>query len=145
GAGERAARLLRLRRRADQRGFKIEAFLAAPGDRTRIDDPRVVAVPDKLLDYAKANAIDEIVVAMDERRSGFPIKDLLECRFAGISVIDLLSFLERETGKVPVDLVNPAWLIFSEGFSGKRTQNVLSRLFDLVVSITLAAVSLPVS
>src|SRR5690606_21979918 len=70
--------------------------------------------------------------------------DLLECRFSGIAVIDLLSFLERETGKVKVDLLNPSWLIYSEGFSGRRMQQIVSRTLDLVVGLTLGALSLPI-
>src|SRR5690606_25724570 len=100
------------------------------------------AMPERLLEFVKKHRIDEIVVAMDDRRSGFPVKDLLECRLSGVAVVDLLTFLERETGKVKVDLLNPAWLIFSEGFSVKQGHK-LSRLFDLVVSVVLAVLALP--
>ena len=43
--------------------------------------------------------MDEIVVAMDDRREAFPIRELLDCRLAGIDVTDLSTFLERETGE----------------------------------------------
>jgi len=144
GAGDRAASLLKLRRRSDRRGFKIIAFVTAPGDRTRIADDRVMAVPDDLLEYASRNRIDEIVVAMDDRREGFPVKDLLACRFSGIAVLDLLNFFERETGRVKVDLVNPAWLIFSEGFSSKRLYAITSAAVNLVLATALAFLSFPV-
>ena len=146
GAGDRAASLLKLRRRSDQRGFKIAAFLPALSDRQTLQDSRVLAAaPSNLLAYAQEHDIDEIVVAMDERRAGFPIKDLLECRFNGIAVTDLLTFLERETGKVKVDLMNPAWLIFSEGFSGKPARASASRLLDLFVATLLALFSFPIT
>ena len=60
--------------------------------------------------------IDEIVVAMDDRRQQFPLKELLDCRLAGIEVIELVTFLERETGKVHLDILNPSWMIFGDGF-----------------------------
>lgn len=144
GAGDRAASLLKLRRRSDQRGFKILGFVPAPGDRQTLADGRVVAPPASLLDYAREHEIDEIVVAMDERRSNLPIRELLDCRFNGVVVIDLLTFLERETGRVKVDLVNPAWLIFSEGFAGKPVRASASRVLDLVVATVLAVLGLPI-
>ena len=143
GAGHRAGSILNLRRRSDQRGFKVVAFLTTGGDRSTIEDERVVSLDATLLGYARQHDIDEIVVAMDERRREFPVKDLLECKFAGIEVIDLLNFMERETGKVKVDLLNPAWLIFSEGFAERRFQS-LSRGFDLLAALLLTLVFLPV-
>lgn len=144
GAGERAASLLRLRRRSDQRGFQIAAFVPAPGDRRRLDDPRVHNTSSSLLDLVREFNVDEIVVAVDERRAGLPIRDLLECKLSGIAVIDLLNFLERETGKVKVDLLNPGWLIFNEGFAGKPTRGSASRALDLIVSALLTVFALPI-
>jgi sugar transferase (PEP-CTERM system associated) len=69
---------------------------------------------------------------------------LLECKFAGVAVIDLLTFLERETGRVKVDLVNPAWLIFSDGFSGKPRHALVCRSVDLFAGTLLAFFSLPI-
>lgn len=145
GAGDRAASLLQLRRRSDQRGFRIVGFLPAPGDRSVLNDKRVVNTPVTLHEFAAKHGIDEIVIGMDERRNRLPIKDLLDCKFAGIAVTDLLTFLERETGRVKVDLVNPAWLIFSEGFSrGKWASNAASRMLDLTTATLLALLCLPV-
>ena len=144
GAGTRAASLLKLRRRSDRRGFNIRAFIPAEGDDRVIDDERVTKLEGSLAAYAKAQNIDEIVVAVDDRRRGFPIRDLLECKFAGIAVIDLLSFLERETGKVKVDLVHPSWLIFAEGFEASVRSQFGSRVLDLVAATALLILAAPV-
>jgi hypothetical protein len=64
--------------------------------------------------------VDEIVVAMDDRRRQFPLRELLECRLAGVDVTELLTFLERETGRVRLDVLNPSWLIFGPGFAAIR-------------------------
>ena len=45
-----------------------------------------------------------------------PVRELLDAKLRGVAVIDLLEFLERETGKIRIDLVNPGWLIFQPGF-----------------------------
>jgi sugar transferase (PEP-CTERM system associated) len=81
---------------------------------------------------------------MDDRRRGFPIRELLDCKSLGIDVVDILAFLERESGKVKVDLMEPSWIIFSEGFTRRGSRMAAFRLFDLGVSVTLLALSWPV-
>lgn len=144
GAGERAASILDLRRRADRRGFRIVGKVVAPGD-SIIADQKVLTTNGKsITEYAIENKADEIVVAMDDRRGNLPIRELLDARLRGIDVIDLLEFLERETGKIRVDLVNPGWLIFSSGFRTSRFRRFNKRLVDIVVSATLLLLAWPV-
>jgi sugar transferase (PEP-CTERM system associated) len=70
--------------------------------------------------------------------------ELLECRLSGIDVLELPSFLERETGKVRLDVLNPSWIIFGDGFRASPLQRVLERGFDLVASFGLLLIALPV-
>ena len=134
GAGRRAKALLDLRRRADTRGFKIIGFMTTAGDTVSAPADRLVLRPDDLYRWSIENDIDEIVVAMDDRRQGFPMHELLECRMSGIEVLELPSFLERETGKVRLDVLNPSWIIFGDGFRASPTQQVLARGLDLVAN-----------
>jgi sugar transferase (PEP-CTERM system associated) len=145
GAGERAASLMDLRRRADRRGFRIVGRLAAPGD-TVVGDRSEVLVTDggSITDIAIEKRADEIVIAMDERRGNLPVKELLDARLSGIDVIDLLEFLERESGKIRIDLVNPGWLIFSPGFRISKLRRFSQRTVDLLASFSLTLISWPV-
>lgn len=144
GAGEVASSILKLRRRSDQRGFKIVAFLPAVGDRVVMDDSRVLHEPIAgILDFVRAEQIDEIVIAMDDRRRGFPISELLDCKFAGVHVVDLIGFLERESGRINVDLMNPSWLVFADGFDQKPSRQIIARAFDLAGSLFLLVLALP--
>jgi sugar transferase (PEP-CTERM system associated) len=88
--------------------------------------------------------IDEIVVAMDDRRRNFPIAELLQCRLKGVDITDVVTFLERETGKVHLDVLNPSWLIFGEGFRRDTWRRIEERLFDVVSSSLLLIVTSPV-
>jgi sugar transferase (PEP-CTERM system associated) len=144
GAGNMAASLLTLRRRTDQRGFKIIAFLPASGDRYVIQDERVTSANVDLAEWAATQGIEEIVVAMDDKRQGFPIRDLLVCKFAGIDVIDILGFLERESGKVDVERMNPSWMIFSEGFTRRSSRQLAARCLDIAGAILLLALAWPI-
>jgi sugar transferase (PEP-CTERM system associated) len=144
GAGKSAAKLARLRRRSDRRGFTVAAFVADQGDSPAVDPTLVVQLTTSLLDYARERGVDEIVVAMDDRRRGFPISDLLECKFAGIGVVELIDFLERETGKVSIDLVNPSWLIFSGRLGDGPPLRIATRAIDLLVAFVMLVVASPI-
>jgi len=86
----------------------------------------------------------EVVLAIEERRNALPLNDLLKVKTTGVQVHDFSSFLERETGRVDLDSLNPSWLIFSDGFSaGRRASSVAKRLFDILASLALLALTLP--
>jgi sugar transferase (PEP-CTERM system associated) len=144
GAGTRSRSLLDLRRRADQRGFKIIGYMSTEGDQVIAPADRLLERPADLYQWALEHNIDEIVVSMDDRRRGFPMHELLECRLAGIEILELPSFLERETGKVRLDVLNPSWIIFGEGFRASPYLHLAERAFDLLASLGLLLVTLPV-
>jgi sugar transferase (PEP-CTERM system associated) len=145
GAGERAASLMDLRRRSDRRGFRIVGKVAAPGDTIVGDRSEVLNTNgSSIVDVALEKQADEIVIAMDEKRGNLPVRELLDARLQGVDVIELMEFLERETGKIRIDLVNPGWLIFSPGFRISRLRALSSRTVDVFVSGCLVAISWPV-
>jgi sugar transferase (PEP-CTERM system associated) len=147
GAGERAASIAELRRRADRRGFKVVGQISAPGDVDgQTTGKHAMIQPDgmKLADLAKKFGAEEIVVAMDDRRGNLPVRELLECRLRGIDVIDVLEFLERETGKIYIELVNPGWLVFAPGFRISVFRRFSKRIVDLAVSLVLLLIAWPI-
>ena len=89
--------------------------------------------------------VSEVVLALEERRNALPLKDLLRIKTAGVHVNDFSSFLERETGRIDLDTVNPSMLIFSDGFSsGRAISSMAKRLFDVAASLLLLALTAPV-
>ena len=146
GAGARAATINnRLRRRSDQRGFKIVGFVRAPGDGMDVQDRHIVQPEQDLVRLAMRHKVEEIVVAPDDRRGGLPTAELLECRIHGIEVCDVLAFFERESGRVDVELMQPSWLIFSKGFRNDAVRLASKRLFDIVVSVGILVSTLPIA
>lgn len=144
GAGARAASISRLRRRTDQRGFSIVGYIAGAGDGESVPPEQVLVPSGNLLRLCREKKIDEIVVAMDDRRKQFPVEELLHCRLSGITIMDLPSFFERETGKVRLDVVNPSWMIFGRGFSRGRVCLFSGRALALLASLGLLALTWPV-
>ncbi len=145
GAGPRTAAILRLQRRADPRAFEVIGFVQPPGEIITVPCERVLAVPPGILrKRCEAHHVDEVVVAMEDRRCGFPAAELLECRFAGVEVTELLTFLERETGRVWVDMMHPSWMIFGEGFRRDPIRLFSSRALDILASLSILVLFLPV-
>jgi sugar transferase (PEP-CTERM system associated) len=143
GAGKKAASLLQLRRRSDQRGFRITAFVPAPSDTETLQDDRIDRCSCSLLEVARKHGAEEIVVALDERRGSFPTEQLLACKAVGIEVVDILTFLERESGRVMIEFMRPSWMIFSRGFTRSSSRLAVSRMLDLVASLGLLVIALP--
>ncbi len=144
GAGQRARSLRQLRRRADQRGFLAVGYLPAPGEEVLVEQEWVLTQDvGQLRALAKELNVDEIVIAMDDRRREFPLRELLDCRLNGIEIIDLVSFLERETGRVHLDVLNPSWIIFADGFRRDAVRQATKRTFDILASLALVLVTWP--
>jgi len=144
GAGNNAARILALRRRNDQRGFKVVAFVPSRNEERVVPEDKLLNKDSPLVASAAALEIDEIVVAMDDRRQQFPLKDLLDCRLAGIEVTELASFFERETGKVYLDILIPSWMIFGSGFRRDIIRRYSETAFDVLASFALLLLALPI-
>jgi sugar transferase (PEP-CTERM system associated) len=144
GTGKNAAAISNLRRRADRRGFVLTGFVRPEGESCIIASQMLLDPADgDLAELCALHDVDEVVVAMDDRRRGFPILELLECRLAGIDVTELLSFLERETGRVRIDVMNPSWMIFGEGFRRDTLRLMSSRGLDLLASSILFLIASP--
>lgn len=144
GAGERAASVTRYRRRVDQRGFTIVGFVHVRGERDAVDPGRVFHLHGSLLELAREYQVEEIVVAIDDRRRSFPMDELLDCRMSGVAVIELLTFYEREYGKVRLDLIHPSWLVFTDGYAQGTFRAYIKRSFDIAAALALLVPALPV-
>jgi sugar transferase (PEP-CTERM system associated) len=143
GAGYAAAAITRLRRSADRHAFTLVGFVQPPGEDRAVPSERVLDYDGDLCAMCERLGVTEVVVAMDDRRCGFPIPELLDCRLAGVDVTELLTFLERETGKVHIDVLNPSWMIFGPGFKRDPLRLFSSRALDLCASLGVLVVALP--
>lgn len=143
GAGKRAAAITELRRKSDQFGFVILGFVHLRGESDVVEKDRILNINMPLLDFVERNDVDEIVVAIEDRRKGIPMRELLDCKMRGVDIIDVLTFFERETGKIRLDQLHPGWLLFSEGFNQGGLRTFTKRAFDLVISTCLLLVTWP--
>jgi sugar transferase (PEP-CTERM system associated) len=143
GAGARAARIDGLARR-EGAGFAVVGFVAMNDGPVMV--PRAVNRSEiaNFADFLLRLGASEVVLAMEERRNALPLSDLLRAKTTGVEVNDLSTFLERETGRVDLDSLNPSWLIFSDGFSaGRRLSSLAKRAFDIAVSVLILVLAAP--
>ena len=103
----------------------------------------VISPGPTLTDVVKMHRVDEIVVALSERRGGsMPMQELLECKLNGVRVIDVATYFEEFLGQIHLDAVSTGWLIFGGGFNQGVTRSSIKRLFDIFgASILLVATS----
>ncbi len=143
GAGPRAERLRALSARPES-GFRIVGYVAMTQNNTIGEAVARSDIADLPQHIDRLDGT-EVVLALEERRNSLPLKDLLRVKTAGVSVNDFSSFLERETGRVDLDTLNPSWLIFSDGFSsGRALSSAFKRGFDIAASGLVLLLTAPV-
>ncbi|MBE1161955.1 TIGR03013 family XrtA/PEP-CTERM system glycosyltransferase [Dyella acidiphila] len=143
GTGQRAAQIHnRMRRRSDRRGFTVVGYVPCPGEDIAIPADKLLAPDVPLPVLAKREQIDEIVVGVDDRRGRLPMDGLLQCRQSGVTITDLTTFFERESGRVQLWL-EPSWLVFSSGFQATPVHRLAKRCFDVVAAMVLLLLCWP--
>ncbi len=144
GAGQRAERLRQLSLRPES-GFRVAGFVSMTGAEPVVPNPVPRGSIENLTGHVEGLGVSEVVLALEERRNALPLADLLRIKTTGVYVNDFSSFIERETGRVDLETVNPSWLIFSDGFSsGQAVSRALKRLFDIAVSGLVLLITAPV-
>lgn len=144
GAGDTASHIdSKLRRKADRRGFDVVGYTLLQGQHQVIEDSKMVSIKGSLLDYAREEKIDEIVFATSDLEREIPVDDLVNCKLNGILVSDILTFFEHEAGQVRIDLLEPSWLVTSDGFHQSIWRSIIKRVFDILASLLLLIVAIP--
>ena len=147
GAGERARYIRDAAKSGELRGLNIVAYVAMPGDEKTSEDDTITldgSLNGSLIHYIENQDIDEIVIAVDDRRrTGFPTKELIDCKMSGVNILDMITFFERRAGKIRLDMLNPSWLYLSEGFHLGTFRRIGKRILDVLVVLMLLPIALP--
>ena len=145
GTGAHAAEIEGLEGSSESCGMRCVGFLDVEGGAPRVSVPRIISKSQPLLDLCLERQVSEIVVAVQERRGMLPVEDLLDCKLSGIPIYDFMTFMERETGRCDLSGLRPSWFIFAEGFSGGLIQHAVKRSLDVILSIVLLIMTLPLA
>ncbi|WP_189419889.1 TIGR03013 family XrtA/PEP-CTERM system glycosyltransferase [Cellvibrio zantedeschiae] len=149
GAGNRAKKLLEdLAPEIDVVGVQVVGCIPNANEHVQVSEATTLPYPSDWLSFVRNSQISEIVVSPDERRrvqgdSAFPLNDFLDCKLAGVPSCDALSFCERELGKIDITLLQPSWMLYSDGFKYSKRRLMAKRLFDLILASAFFAVLWP--
>ena len=144
GTGTRAKLVGRSLKKADP-NVDLVGYFAGPNEAVTEVSAWGILTPDKsLTDIVVDEGVDEIVVALAERRGGsMPLRELLDCKLQGVRVVDIATHFEKTLGQIRLDSVNPGWLIFGDGFNQGMVRTLVKRAFDIVFASLLIIVTAP--
>jgi sugar transferase (PEP-CTERM system associated) len=108
-----------------------------------IDEEMSESKSGRVLRLAQNFMADQVVVSLGERRGVFPVEELLNCKLAGIEVVDAPTFYERATHKMLIENITPSWFIFSHGFKVTWLLRLCKRTLDIAASFLGLMVFLP--
>lgn len=145
GAGNNADLInSRMRRLADRRSFLIVGFVPISAQPVHVQEHLLLRRGECIASLAERLQVDEVVIALDDRRGTLPMEDMLKCVQLGISVVDISTFFEREAGMVQLSVADPSWLVFSGGFDYSAPRRLSKRCFDVIAATLLLVVAWPI-
>lgn len=144
GSGARARDVGQSLKKYDPSIELIGYFCGPQETETLVPRNSVIGEGSTLTQVVKNYRVDEIVVALTERRGGsMPLRELLDCKLNGIQVTDLATHFEQFLGQIRLDSVSAGWLIFGNGFNQGFMRSVVKWGFDFLGSVILLIFSAP--
>jgi sugar transferase (PEP-CTERM system associated) len=145
GAGEQALAVRRALDKSDPNAHIVGFYPSPTEEAVKVPADRLLPNSKSLTDTARALKVDEIVVALSERRGGaMPLRELLDCKLYGVKVLDLASHFEQTLGQIRLDALRAGWLIFGDGFRQGFFRTAVKRIFDIAFAGLLFLLALPV-
>ncbi len=145
GVGPRAKMVGTTLKQSDP-NIDLVGYYAGPNEADAQDSVwGLLSMTNSLTDIVMDEQVDEIVVALTERRGGaMPMRELLECKLKGVQVVDISTHFERTLGQIRLESLSAGWLIFGDGFGSGWFRALVKRLFDIVCAGALLLLTLPV-
>jgi sugar transferase (PEP-CTERM system associated) len=146
GTGELALEVARELTRREDLGMKVRGFVSGgelPHAHQNLFGFPVLGSSADLESIAEASGATRIVVAIEDRRSSLPTRDLVTLRVRGMRVEEASTLLSGLTGRIPLKSVRPSWFVFSDGFYRSAWTERMKRVLDLAASIVGLVLSSP--
>lgn len=116
-------------------GFRLVGFVASPSSMENENGGTGDVIGDysRLSELVDKYNVRNLVVAIEDRRGEYPIKEMLGIRVSGCKVLEWPGFFEKLAGRIPIDNLAPSFFIFNEGFRKPDivlfTRRVISMVF----------------
>ena len=138
GTGDRAQRVVQGLRQNPELGVEIVNWTGKMEGAITLD-----AVAAHLMDVYHKQKFHRVIVAMENRRGATPMDQLLELRLDGVKIEEATSWLEKISGRIEVENLNPSWMVFGEGFRRSTPFKAVRRVLSLCISLVGLILALP--
>jgi len=91
--------------------YVLSGYVATATDPVAVEEAKIVGNMEDIVLLCRQYQAHSIVMALTERRGGLAIHKLVSCKLMGVRIIDYPNFYEAMTGKIPVESINPSWLV----------------------------------
>jgi len=124
---------------------EVVGFYPGPDSfEVEVPEEQVISRATSLVEVANELKVDEVVVALGENQGELvPLRELLDCRLAGILVLDVSSHFERMLGQIRLEVLRDSWLEFVSEFRQGTARATVKRMFDILVAATLLLLFAP--
>jgi sugar transferase (PEP-CTERM system associated) len=141
-----AARAVGNTLRASDPHAQIVGYYAGPNEEQHeVPHGEIINDGANLTEAALRHNVDEIVVALCERRGGsMPLRQLLDCKLSGVRVVDIATHFEKTLAQINIKHVNAGWLVFGDGFSQGMLRAAIKRVCDVVFATLILVVAWPI-
>jgi sugar transferase (PEP-CTERM system associated) len=109
---------------------------------SNVDGETGESLQEVLRELGAKREVEQVIVALSDRRQRMPVKELLELRLSGVMVEEGTTLLEKVTGQIEVEELRPSWLIFGNGFRLRPKHWVARRVVSTISALILSAVTL---
>ncbi|MBI5143067.1 MAG: TIGR03013 family PEP-CTERM/XrtA system glycosyltransferase [Nitrospirae bacterium] len=142
GTGSAALDAVDILQEAAEHISDIEGFVAIQGNQQLVPKEKILPVDTNVALFAVEHGIDRVVIAADDRRGALPVNELLECKMAGIDVLDVPTLSEAFKSKICLN-IHPSSMIFAAGFKRTMTAKAIKSSVDMLLSSLLLVLASP--
>lgn len=114
-------------------GFVCERY----ENKENCNNENILGTYKDILNIVVERNIDIVIVSATHIEDQEFLKYIVECKMQGINVVDMPTFYEDVSGKVPVEFINDLWFVTTPISGVKKTiyNEKIKRLLDIVFSI----------
>jgi len=143
GTDDGTTHVIRDARSHHGQSFKLVGVLGSSADEVgqAIEGCRVIGTISQLPEVVEDLKVRTVILALPYDHRDLPLDYLLECKLAGIQVIDAGAFYESVGQKILLERLEPYSVLFPEGYTMTRVRWLVKAGFERLLATALLAVS----
>jgi len=124
-------------------GYRLVGYIKEPELMPQVPHEHIVGAWDRLLSVIEEVKPHLLVICLKEKRGVLPLEDILESKFNGIEILDMVTFYQKITGKLLIEYTTPSWFIFSDSFKISKFKTIAQQVLNKLLAAVGLLVMLP--